>query len=446
MIDMIYLAQANETATKAKTPVVTEKMTTAIEQSGMIHSKVAGRFEVVKALPKEADSFNSMFDYADAFGKFRLAYIDSAHKISALPNKTEKHATAIGGEFGFNTAEFHGFQAHFAAYVSQSIDFINPDKKDLNEDFFAKDLNSFAYIAEASINYSNDFFQTKLGRVRVETPFANSDDIRMAPNTFEGAWANIDYNDNLKTQLLYFNRWAGYDSQDESAQAFQNEFKDLVSSDSFGMVGASITYEYAKNSEASFWYNYIDKQAAIAYGEIIGIYFIDGEDIHLDYGIQATNIQELENSNVDGSVYGAMSIFHYNGAFIGGAYNISFSDNGKYVTNGFGGGPYYTSLDEASISSISEVGSGYTGGSNNNAESFRIGAGYEFDRISIDGLVIELVYGELYSDNGRIKEKDAILTYDITDRWYLEGIYTNYKSTSNNNTFDRALVRLEYKF
>jgi len=446
MIDMIYLAQADDTSTKANTPVVTEKRTTAIEQSGMIHSKVAGRFEVVKTLPKKADSFNSMFDYADAFGKFRLAYIDSAHKISAVPNKTEKHASSFGGEFGFNTAGFHGFQAHFAAYVSQSLDFINPDKKDLNEDFFAKDLNSFAYIAEASINYSNDFFQTKIGRVRVETPFANSDDIRMAPNTFEGAWANIDYNDKLKIQLLYFNRWAGYDSQDESTGAFQNEFKDLVSSESFGMAGASITYKYAKNSEASFWYNYIDNMSAIAYAEVIGIYFIDGDDIHLDYGVQATNIEELENSNVDGSVYGAMTIFHYKGAFLGGAYNIAFSDNSKFVTNGFGGGPYYTSLDEASISSISEAGSAYTGGLNNNAESFRIGAGYEFERVSLNGLVLELVYGELYSDNDRITEKDAIVTYDITNRWYLEGIYTNYKSTSNKNTFDRALVRLEYKF
>lgn len=445
MIEMIYLAQAdNRVATQ--TPVVTQKMTTAIEQSGVIHSKVAGKYDVVKELPKEANSFNGMFDYADAFGKFRLAYINSAHKISSIPNKTEKSATSFGGEFGFNTAQFHGFQAHIAAYVSQSLDFVNPDKNDLNEDFFAKDLDSFAYIAEASINYSNDFFQTKIGRIRVETPFANSDDIRMAPNTFEGAWANIDYSDKVKTQLLYFNRWAGYDSQDESTGAFQNEFKDLVSSDSFGMTGASITYEYAKNSEVSFWYNYVDKMSAMAYAEVIGIYFIDGEDFHVDYGLQAANIQELENSNVEGNVFGAMSIFHYKGAFFGGAYNIALSENGKYVTNGFGGGPYYTSLDEATISSISEAGSAYTSGPNNNAESFRIGAGYEFERVSINGLVLELVYGELYSDNGRITEKDAILTYDITDRWYLEGTYTNYKSTSNKNTFDRALVRLEYKF
>jgi hypothetical protein len=444
MIDTLYIALADETT---KAPVAVEKKATALEQSGKLHSKVAGKFEVVKTLPKKADNFDSMFDYADAFGKFRLSYIDSAHKINATPNKTQKHASAFGGEFGFDTAELNGFKAHFAAYVSQSIDFINPDKEDLNEDFFAKDLNSFAYIAEASIDYSNDSFRAKLGRVRVETPFANSDDIRMAPNTFEGAWANIDYTKELKTQLFYFNRWAGYDSQDDGAKAYQDEFKDLVSSDSFGMAGASITYEYAKNSEATFWYNYIDKQASIAYAEVIGIYFIEGEDVHLDYGFQATNIQELDNSKVDGNVFGAMSIFHYRGAFIGGAYNIALSDKDKHVTNGFGGGPYYTSLDEATVSAISEsaAASGLQTKDNNN-EAFRIGAGYEFQDKLLSGFVFELVYGELYNSIGRIMERNAIITYDITDRWYLEATYTNYKSSCNNNTFDRALARLEYKF
>ncbi|MEA2091106.1 MAG: OprD family outer membrane porin, partial [Campylobacterota bacterium] len=442
MIDMIYLAQADEV-----TPAVIEQKTTAMQQSGMIHSKVAGRFEVVKTLPKKADDFDSMFDYADAFGKFRLAYINSAHKISANPDKVEKSASSFGGEFGFNTAELHGLQLHIAAYVSQGLTFLNPDKNDLNEDFFGRNLESFAYIAEASIDYNSDIFQTRVGRVKVETPYANSDDIRMAPNTFEGAWANIDYSDNLNTQLLYFKRWAGYDSQDEGVGAFQNKFKYLVDDQSFGMAGASLTYKYAKNSELSFWYNYIDNMSAIAYAEIIGIYFIDGEELHLDYGFQASNIQELDNSNVDGNVLGTMAILHYKGSFIGGAYNLAQSDEGNYVTNGFGGGPYYTSLDEATISAISE-GAATSGisASNNNAEAFRIGTGYEFENISLDGLVLELVYGELYNDNGRITEKDAIVTYDITDRWYLEATYTNYESSCTNNTFDRALVRLDYTF
>ena len=242
MIDMILIAAADNT-----TPAVIEKQETTLQQSGMIHSKVAGRFEVVKELPKDSDDFDGMFDYADTFGKLRLAYIDSAHKISNTPKET-KNATAFGSEFGFNTASFHDFSFHLAAYVSQGINSLNPSADKRNEDFFDVYGKSFIYIAEASLDYNSDIFQTRLGRVRVDTPYANSDDIRMAPNTFEGAWANIDYTSTLKTQLLYINKWAGYDSQDEDALISQHEFKNLVDDDSFGMIGASLTYEYAKNS------------------------------------------------------------------------------------------------------------------------------------------------------------------------------------------------------
>lgn len=444
MIDMLYIAQVDTQNTNPQ--AVVQNHTTALQQSGLIHSKVAGRFEIVKELPKEANSFDQMFDYADVYGKLRLAYINSAHKISITP-KVTKHATSVGSELGLKTASINNFSFNIAAYISQGVNFLNPSSEDRNEDFFDVYGDSFIYIAQASLDYNSELFQTRIGRVRVDTPYANSDDIRMAPNTFQGAWANIDYTDKLKTQLIYFDKWAGYDSQDEEALASQSEFKELVSSDSFGMLGGSLTYEYAKNSEVSFWYNYIDEMAGIAYSEIIGIYFIDGDDFHMDYGLQMSNISELEDSGVDGNVFGAMAILHYKGGFLGGAYNVSYSDDGKYVTDGFGGGPYYTSLDEATIGAISEstVASGKDVDSYD-AKAYRIGAGYEFNQVGLDGFVIEYVYGKLSSDLGDIKEQDLILSYELGERWYAEAIYTDYESSGENNTFDRMLFRVDYNF
>ena len=433
MIDAIYIAQLDNNIQTAQ-----EKNNTEFQQSGLVHSKVAGKFEIVKELPKKADTFDNMFDYADVYGKIRFAYIDSAHKLSDLP-KEEKKASAIGGELGITTASYNDFSLNLSVYISQSLNFINPSIDRTNEDFLNTDKDSFAYVSQASINYENDFFQTKLGRVKVETPYANSDDIRMAPNTFEGGWAKVDYTSELNSQLVYLTKWAGYDSQDEEIGASQDVFKDLVDENSFGMISASLSYEYAKNSEISIWQNYIDKQASITYAEIIGIYFIDGEKLHLDYGVQYSSLNELNNSNVDGDVFGAMSILHYNGAFIGGAYNIAIVDDGEYITDGFGGGPYYTSLDEATISAISQS-------AKINAQAYRVAGGYEFTQKYLDGGVIELVYGKFYNDCGHIIEKDAIFTYDITDRLYLEAIYTKFSSSCNNNTFDRTLVRLDYSF
>ncbi len=435
MIDLIYLAQAD-----FKPELIEEKTIAKVQESGLMHSKVVGRFETVQEPLKQTDNIDDIFSFIDIYGTLRFAYIKSAHKISPKPNKLEKQATAVGGELGFNTAEFYGFSLHATAYASQSVNFLNPSKDDLNEDFFAKNLDSFVYLGEASLDYSSDAFQARLGRIKVETPYANSDDIRMAANTFEGASIDIQHTSKLKTEMIFLKRWAGYDSQDEDAGVFQNEFKNLVDDESFGMAGTSFVYEYAKNSELTFWYNYVDKMSIISYLEAAGRYFINGDFFHLDYGFQASNIQELSNSNVDGNVLGIMSIVHYQGVFFGGAYNVAIVDDGKYITNGFGGGPYYTSLDEATLAAISEALPG------DKAESYRVGVGYEFENLGVNGLVIELAYGELYNEKASLHEKDVILTYEIADTWYLNATYTNYESSSGHNSFDRALVRLDFRF
>lgn len=206
------------------------------------------------------------------------------------------------------------------------------------------------------------------------------------------------------------------------------------------MVGASLIYKYAKESEATLWYNYIDEMCSIIYAEIVGIYFSNNESFHIDYGLQASIISEINNSNVDGNVYGGMLIFHYNNIFLGGAYNIVLVDEDKYITNGFGGGSYYTSLDEATISAISEAIPG------ENAKSVRVGLGYEFKEDYLDGAVLELVYGKLYNGVGAIYEKDIILSYDYDEKLRFEATYTKYDSSGDKNNFDRYLLRLDYNF
>lgn len=424
-------------------PIIVKEKKKEMNQRGIIHSKVSGKFEIVQELPKNADTLENIFNYADAFGQIRFAYINNVAKIAPSPTKIEKSASAIGGEFGINTATYYGFGFHISAYLSQNIHFLNPSKENLNNDFVNTDNNSFVYIAEASIDYSNDFFQTKLGRIKVETPYADSDDIRMAANTFEGTWMNIDYTSALTTQIMFLKRWAGYDSQDVTVDKSQDKFKDLVSDNAFGMLIGSLTYEYSEKSEISFWYSYIDKMSAISYAEIIGIYFIDGRSFHVDYGIQASNISELDNSGVAGDIIGAMSILHYRGLFLGASYNKAFVNDGRYIVDGFGGGPYYTSLDEASISVISEASVG------KDVESFRIGTGYNLKKTGINqlqGYMLELVYGELYTKDEKIKEKDIILTYKESKKINIEGIYTQFDSSYNSNTFNRTLLRINYLF
>lgn len=148
----------------------------------------------------------------------------------------------------------------------------------------------------------------------------------------------------------------------------------------------------------------------------------------------------MNNSNVDGNVYGGMLIFHYNNIFLGGAYNTALVDEGKYITNGFGGGPYYTSLDEATISAISEALPG------EDSKAARIGLGYEFNEGYLKGAVLEFVYGKLYHDSSAVYEKDIILSYDYNEKLRVGATYAKYDCTCDKNNFDRYLLRLDYNF
>ena len=430
MIDAVYVAQVQE-------PLLQEVR--QIEQKGLIHSKGETRYEVLKELPKEADSFDTMFDYADFYGKARLGYIDSRYDLAAGGTE-RKHAFSLGGELGFKTAEYNGVHLQGAVYVSQDVHGLNPANGKKNPEFFGEDLESYAYVGEMGLHYQNEYVKGAFGRIRIETPYADSDDIRMSANSFEGACVFVEYMPNLSSQFLYLTRWAGYDSQDMDASLYQNRFKKLVDEESFGMASGSITYEYAPDSSARLWVNYIDRMSIITYVEASGIEYFGDAWIHFDYGVQYSKIDELEGSNVEGSVYGAMGIVHLKQFFFGVAANLVYVDGDNYVTDGFGGGPYYTSLDEATLAWMSQLHPG------EDIRSYKVGIGYDFSETFFDGLVAELVYGELRDDHNKAHEENLILTYDFNERWHLEAIATHFEPTLLNEGFDRAVVRLDYNF
>jgi imipenem/basic amino acid-specific outer membrane pore len=378
MFDMT-LAPQTVAMNDEQAPSVKEVHATPLQESGFLHSKQAGRYQIVTELPKEADSFDRMFDFADAFGVIRAGYINND-----LPGN-DTSATAIGGRFGFDTAAYRGVKFHAAAYTSQKLPVLNPDDKSLATDFFDADGESFTYLAEANIAYEGETFQAMAGRMRLDMPYADSDDLRMAPNTFEGAWAHLDANEHVKAQAYFLSRWAGFDSG-EDQDRFKVLYEDEEGDAGWGAAGLSASYLFDEQNELSLWYYYIDKMSSIVYMEADAHHYFR-DDLHLEYGLQGSTIRELSGSAVEGDTVGAFGILHYGGFFGGFAYNHAFVSGENIITDGFGGGPYYTSLDEATIGAVSEAAPGEDVG------SWRVGVGLEFEPIGLDGLVVELVHG-----------------------------------------------------
>ncbi len=400
---------------------------------GLIHQKMTDRFKVVHKLPEKTDSVENMFAYADAYGKIRFGYFGARFKEQTTDYQNS-FAAAVGGIMGIKSAEYKGVSFKAAAYISQDLPFLY-DTAQRSLDFYSTQGKSYTYLAEANLHYVLEDVEAIVGRFAIDMPYANTDDLRMSQNTFEGAWGQIKYSDTLSTQFFYIQRWAGFDSQDEDSNATQNEFKKLVEGGR-GLVGASLIYEYAQESEASVWLHYIDKMASIGYAEINGLYDVD-DAIHFDYGLQYAYIREEENSNVDGQVVGAMFIGHYNEFFLGLAANGAFVKPGKYVTDGFGGGPYFTSLDEATIAFASETSPG------EDIEMYRTSLGYDKEEWYSS---FEYAYGYMGCNSNSIHEHDLIYTYEKEKKWQAQVVFANFSMRDSDNRLNRIVARIDYNF
>ncbi len=397
-------------------------------ESGQMHSKQSGRYEVVKTLPKQTDSVAAMLTYAKAKGQLRMAYIHNSY--------AERHtsAFAVGGIFGFETASYRDISLHVNATTSQRIAWLNPNNSQgrLAPDFFDASGDAFAYVSHANIEYDNGYINLKAGRMSLNTPYLDTDDIRMAANSFEGLFGSYRPHEQIVFSALYVTRWAGYDSGD-----VQHRFTPLTAQGS-GVTALGMQYIPDDEHSASLWYYHADAMSHIFYAEYSGHYNI-AEDFHIEYGVQAALLRQIEHSGSEGAVLGVMGIVDYGPVFCGVALNRGFVDTNSILSDGFGGGPYYTSLDEATLGSVSEAALG------DDVMAYRLGVGYEFESV---GLTVEGVVGQLRSRHQvvNIKESDLIVTYRMNSHFSLQGSLMAYHSHDEHDNFNRGIVRMDYSF
>jgi len=395
-----------------------------IDNQGLMHSKSSSRYEIeVKSQTQEA--------LLKPFGLLRTAYIyRDEHSIS----HDTQYSTAIGGQFGVDTRTYQGFNLHVAGYTSVKIEALSGKGSQENREFLNEEGKSYIYLGEASLEYETEGFEAMIGRIRIDTPYADSDDYRMSPNTFEGFWGYKELTTELSFEFYYLSRMAGIDSAGS-----QDAFEDLYISDGFGLAGASLEYHFDEDNDISLWYYYVDKMSHILYSELN--YAVDfSKDLHFNAALQASSIMEIDDSNIDGNVLGGAAVLHYKNLFFGAAYNYGFVDDRKEITDGFGGGAYYTSLDEATIGAVSTFAVG------EDVEAYRVGIGYE--NVFLDKLVVELIHGHLRSKERTVdvKENNIILSYQMTEAFYFELVGAKYKEQKSNNTFKRLVMRLDYSF
>lgn len=391
----------------------------------------------------EASSLSEAFSKGRISGQIRLAYINQDYHVTknpADPDTVDDYATSLGGQLKFETAKLHHFSLGIAAYISQKVHDLSGDKSkgELNGDFFDENRDSFTYIGEAYIDYEYEHLSLRYGRQTLDTPLNDRDDIRMLPNTFEAVM--LGYGGIEDTILIagYISRWAGYDSGDDISK-----FKEIPGGTDAdgnvlkGVYLAGIMNESLDDIELQVWYYDFDETAGIIY--LDGMYGSEYESgLSAELGLQFAHYDEKSSSNFDGKVYGAILGVGYEVLSFSAAYNSIDSSTGNSIILGFGGGPYFTSMEEWTIDGIND----------GNAYVF----GIELDLAKlVNSLSLFYAHGRFEDENiQKVKEDDIILSYELNDATDLEISYANVNDESNSGVndigYDRLLVRANYNF
>ncbi len=384
---------------------------------------------------------NSTTTVADAFkngkisGQIRAGFLYADPKILDHPTL---HSTAIGGELKYETSKLYGINLGVAFYTSHAIDALSGDREagEFNDEQTGED-GHYDLLAEAYIDYAYDNLHIRIGRQVIDTPYADSDDIRMTPNSFEALMAKYSYGD-FGFVGGYITRWQGPD-------AGEYEFVDLLE-DGGGVAMLAATYE-GKGVETSLWYYYADHMAHILYGDIASSYMMG--NTKLTGALQIANQSELEDSGMDASLYGAKAGVEYTGLSLGIAYNrVIVTENKKYCS-GFGGGVGFVNMFEmtAGVFTLHQSTTGWKGT-----------ISYDLSQIGVDDLSLTYDYGIFRGDVlHEAKEHNLILSYTSSDNFDIEMVYDriedvhkdidrDHQGEHRDYSSDKILVRANYNF
>jgi imipenem/basic amino acid-specific outer membrane pore len=132
-----------------------------------------------------ADSLGEAFENGKFSGQARFFYIDRTYSGTVENNR---NSLAAGGYLKYESAPFYNLSVGTALYSTNLVDIHDGDPRtsaSYDPSLFGGDFDSYTYVGELYLNYAIGNTNIKLGRQKLDTPLAGSDDARMLPNLFE---------------------------------------------------------------------------------------------------------------------------------------------------------------------------------------------------------------------------------------------------------------------
>lgn len=409
---------------------------------------------------KEAKSLEEAFKLAEVKGQIRAVYQSNS--------KLEGESTAdglIGGKLGIETAPLYGASFGATFYTSNAL----VNKKEFKDaDYYNVNNKDYTLLGEAFLKYSFDGGEVKVGRMELDTPFANSDDIRMIPNLFTAAIAQYSPIDKLNITAGVVTQMAGWENGGDHARFikmgetissavadggvwdafFANnssamESKLYMAGVSCELDALSLQGWYGRQSEIMDTY-YLEASAKLfdseAFGASLKAQYMNEKSIGALKSYSASFGNEV--AKIDGSIYGAALELTSKAVGLSGilAYNKSGKKEGAHSNGGtasfFGGGkdPLFTSMDVETANGEGDI------------KAYKGELSFDFEKAGVEGL--SATFAHAYFDKKAsglyAKESDLTLAYGVKNL-SVEAMLSNIKTkdASDNN---RLRVFVKYDF
>ncbi|MEA1982686.1 MAG: hypothetical protein U9N39_03985 [Campylobacterota bacterium] len=366
----------------------------------------------------EVNRVKKMFRKGKASGQLKLMYSEAAQV-------GEAYASAIGGIIKYELAEYRGFNAGAAVYASHDIPLLSGEGERRSTEI-SSGTGKHADMSEAFLNYKYEKLNFRAGRQVIDTPLADSDNIRMIQNSFEAYIATYDI-EGFELMAGNLQRWHGTDAGLELG---------WVETGSKGTNFAGLTY--ADGYELDIWYYNITDFAQVAYFDL-GIEYKIDETFLFHAMLQYLKEGELSNSSISTSIYGLLvELVAYDIGF-NVALNKSEKRAGKESFSGFGGGALFTNMDTMIIDAITL---------DREALSYVVGLVYTYKDFEF-----LYAYGDFMGESNSMGEKEHIVEqnlgfgYNFNEEFVaglLYGAQENKLDSTQN--WDRIQASLNYNF
>ncbi len=347
-------------------------------------------------------------------GQMRAGYINFSEE--GAPDTT---AYALAGHFHVSTQRWNGLLLGAEAYAVFNLGNKKNDST-LNNDFFDANGKSFILLSQAYLNGKWENTEIKLGRQSLDTPHADSDDIRMIPNYFEVYRITNTDVDDLELSAGFINSMAGWENGVDSSK-FVKVCQTLdVDQNMKGIYYAAANYEGIRDLSLSLWYYNYHNIGNVIYAEA-GYSYQLSKSISLILGLQYDGSRETGTALLgkqDAQTYGISLETDLTeiGVTILAAYNQDNGDTGA-VGLSLGGGPFFTSMEDQTLDVVGTAGSAWI-----------IGAGYDLGKLGGNNFTFGVAYGSFKSDDPSLyesREIDTVLEYNFNDKITLSTAYAS---------------------